>query len=208
MPQRQPGAPAHLRYFAVLGLTALIGYKLLTFLTADIIATQAARPDGAREFSRVEMIMRARDAAYVQLPIQPTVLPVHVDEPRLMASNLASEIDLAETSDTPEPDLQRTSASAQQVATVPAAPRQAAIKIAIGHTARRKSGGTKIAAQHQPDLKPSRSPIPELQVATRSSLKGALQAEARTKPELSSKKLARRTPNAGELVMMQLLNQI
>jgi hypothetical protein len=165
----------------------LSSVRVVTLLAADIVSTQVSVPGEAREFSRVEMIMRARDTTYVQLPAQQAVLPSPIDEPKAVASHLAVEIDRAELHDAHR-----------------AGPSSAVIR-APSHQMPAKAirpPQVKIAA---PNL---RSPVPESEVAAITSLKAAVQAQAPAKPEPVRKRLARRDPNAGELVRMQLLNQI
>lgn len=214
-PPLQSSAPAYLRYFAVLGLTAFVSYRLITLLAADVISTQETLPDVPREFSRVEMIIRARDLAYVLAPAPPAVLPLHVDEPKAVASNLAVEIDLAESSDAPSDD--HANQTTWQTAAISGPSRPPLAKIDINRKPRAaanaiKLDNVKIAALVEPVLKKSRSPVPEPHVPAVASFSAAVQAEAPASPKVDAesirKKLARRAPNAGELVLMHLRNEI
>lgn len=182
---------------------------LVTLLAADIVSTQASIPGEAREFSRVEMIMRARDTAYVQLPAHSAVLPSHteepkaIDEPKAVASHLAIEIDRAELND----------ARGQQFASLRAPSHHESAILNVARSSRAaaktiKPPQLKIAAANEPELKKLRSPVPEPEVAAITSLKAAVQAQTPAKPEPIRKKLAHRDPTAGELIRMQLLNQI
>ncbi len=209
LPPLLSSAPSYVRYFAVLALATFIGYRLTTLLAADIVSTQASRPNEPREFSRVEIIMHARDTAYVQLPTQPAVLPLHVEEPKVLASNLAVGIDRAESNDAAVHGDERSNQTTRQIASIRAPSAKVDINRktrATAITARLEQ--PKITAQIEPELQKSRSPVPEPQVEAIASLKAAVQAETSAKSEPISKKLARRAPNAGELVRMQLLNQI
>jgi hypothetical protein len=210
LPPLPSSALAHLRYFAVLGVTAFTCCHLILLLAADIVTTQTSSPGEARELSRVETIMHARETTYLQSPTQPAVLPLHVDEPKLLASNLAVDIDRAEATDAPVQDYDRAHASTVQVASIraPSHPTQAKTGLTRKSRLAAKSAPLDIAALPDPDLKNSRSPVPDTQAVTVTSLKTAVQAEAPAKAEPVRKKLARRSPNAGELIMMQLLNQI
>ena len=190
-------------------MATFIGYRLTTLLAADIVSTQASLPNEPREFSRVEIIMHARDTAYVQLPTQPAVLPLQVEEPKVLASNLALEIDRAESNDAAVHDDRRSNQTTRQIVSIRAPSAKADINRKTRVTASMaKLEQPKITAPIEPELKKSRSPVPEPQVAAIASLKAAVQAETASKSEPTGKKLARRAPNAGELVRMQLLNQI
>lgn len=202
---------AHLRYFAALGLTAFIACQVVALLAADIMSSQAKIPSEAREYSRVEMILRARDSAYIQLPAHSVELPQTIEEPKLLASHLAIEIDLAEASDALAPSHQPpphpvTIRSPSHATTAnldtPRKARGTAKSVKLAHA------NVAAAIQPEPDLKKSRSPVPEQHLTAAIALKAASDAELPSKAEPVRKKLARRHPTAGELVTMQLLNQI
>lgn len=186
----------------------------MALIAADIVTSQAASTGEAREFSRVELIMRAHETAYVQLPAHPAELPPAMEEPKILASHLAVEIDQAESSDTPSPSQTLSQpairAPAQGGTTNFDITRNARVTAKSIKLATVKLAHRNIAAPIQPELelKKSRSPVPEQQVATAATLKSAAEAELPAKREPVRKKLAHSHPTSGELVTMQLLNQI
>lgn len=202
-------AASYTRYALVIGLITAAGVATTHLVISDLVTSAQSQPQ-ARELSRVELVMRAKDTAFVYLPSQDRKGEPAV-ESQVVASNLAVEIDNAELADTPpiEAGLSVQPSSAPVVAEVQ-------IDAKLLKKSQRLAAQKKARANATAELKSPESAAfevatfqpPAPQLASLPTLKTAVQAEYPPKTEPLRKKLARKNPNAGELVRMQLLNLI
>lgn len=200
-----------MRYICAICLISAAAIQTTQFVVRQIVASEQSEPPQARELTRVEQVMRAQEAVFIQLPAHDGKIAPSI-EPQTVALNLAVEIDNAERLDNP---LTASSAPPQALVTASLPDVRLPAKPKPMKESQRLAA---IALKKQDPKTADRGPAPaavadklDPQVAAAPTLKAAVQAaapESQPKLEPVRKKLARRDPNAGELIRMQLLNLI
>jgi len=190
------------RYLSSICLIAAAAVQITHFVVSGIIESERSQPPQNRDPSRVELVMQARNAAFVRLPnsgddttIQPPAGLEIAAVNQLAASNLAIEIDVAELADAPPVEA--------AVDAEPKTPKK--YQRMAAHKRVRPPAMAELdalaAATRLPDVLGSPSANP-------SAFKAAIQSTMPAKVEPIRKRLANKNINAGELVRMQLLNLI